>query len=149
MHRGWTSPFLILHSAFSIHLVCTYDAYDDAEDQNAMWERLWLLSDPLYLVEGNDRKVENYAREVYVRIKRDALNAFGMEWGDDLEEIRIRWGMPWMWSRTKIPTTRMTTSDNRVMGNRFSSKNRFYLPSGDALASPSDVTPNSIVFVKG
>jgi hypothetical protein len=121
----------------------TYDVYKKAEDKDAMWDRLWLLADPLYLVEGNDRKTENYAREVYVRIKRDALNAFGMEWGDDLEEIRIRWGLPWMWTRTKVPRTRMSLQDNRQMGNNFSSKNRFYLPSGDALASPSEVAPDS------
>jgi tetratricopeptide (TPR) repeat protein len=121
----------------------TYKVYKKAEDKDAMWDRLWLLADPLYLVDGNDRKTENYAREVYVRLKRDALNAFGMEWGDDLEEIRIRWGMPWMWTRTKMPRTQMSLADNRQMGNSFSSKNRFYLPSGDALESPSEVTPDS------
>lgn len=134
--REWKTGKLLLRPS-------TFDAYEDADDPEAMWDRLWLLSDPLYLVEGNDRKTENYSREVYVRIKRDALNAFGMDWGDDLEEIRIRWGLPWMWSRTKIPRMQMSLADNRVMGNRFSSKNRFYLPSADALTSPSDVLPNS------
>ena len=35
-----------------------------------MERRLWLLSDPLYLVEGNDRKTEQYARQVLVRMRR-------------------------------------------------------------------------------
>jgi len=121
----------------------TFDVYDDAEDRAAMWERLWVLSDPLYLVEGNDRKTENYFREVYVRMKRDALNAFGMEWGEDLEEIRLRWGMPWLWTRWRMPRTQMSLQDNRTMGNSYADENRFFLPSAEALESPSDVPPNS------
>ena len=39
---------------------------------------LWMLSDPLYLVEGNDRKTEQYARQVLIRIREGAVN--GRAW---------------------------------------------------------------------
>ena len=40
-----------------------------------------MLSDPLYLVEGNDRKTEQYARQVLIRIRAGAVNGTGLDWG--------------------------------------------------------------------
>ena len=50
----WRAPeYLLEDSAWKI--------YEEAADQVSLEERLWMLSDPLYLVEGNDRKTEQYA----------------------------------------------------------------------------------------
>ena len=41
------------------------ELFEDADpaEQAALRQRLWLLADPLYLVEGNDREAEQYARQ--------------------------------------------------------------------------------------
>ena len=68
------------------------EVYEGSSDRAAAEERLWLLSDPLYLVDGNDRMTEQYARAVIVRMRREAVNPYGVEWGDDIEELTLRYG---------------------------------------------------------
>ena len=55
--------------------------YENSSDRSSAEERLWLLSDPLYLVDGNDRMTEQFARAVLVRMRREAVNPYGVEWG--------------------------------------------------------------------
>ena len=49
----------------------------EAADKEGLEERLWMLSDPLYLVEGNDRKTEQYARQVLIRIRGGGRQRYG------------------------------------------------------------------------
>lgn len=56
--------------------------------------KFWELSDPSYVVVGNDRKSEHFFRVGITRILADSRNAYGMSWGPDMREIVIRYGMP-------------------------------------------------------
>ncbi|MFQ5678162.1 MAG: hypothetical protein ACE5HP_01725 [Gemmatimonadota bacterium] len=62
--------------------------------------RFWWLADPLYLVPGNERRTEHYARHVMDRLQEDAASGFGLPWADDLREILIRYGWPAGWEAT-------------------------------------------------
>ena len=55
-------------------------------------EWLWFLADPLYLVEGNDRKTEHYARWTVATIRGAARNPYRVSWGKDLDELTVRHG---------------------------------------------------------
>ena len=73
----------------------------DAAGQAALREQLWLLADPLYLVEGNDREAEQYARRTLIRIRESAENAYDIPWEEDLEELVARYGEELRWERVR------------------------------------------------
>ncbi|MGH7471877.1 MAG: hypothetical protein ACRENP_28330 [Longimicrobiales bacterium] len=56
---------------------------------------LWRLADPLYLTVGNESLTEHFARQVYARIlMRAPLVQGGVSWGEDLDELTQRFGVP-------------------------------------------------------
>ena len=126
----WRAPeHLLEDSAWKI--------YQEAADKGSLEERLWMLSDPLYLVEGNDRKTEQYARQVLIRIQADAINGTGLDWKDDLEEITLRWGAPEAWSRERdLPTGDTLVDSRRMVSHR---RGQGFLPPVRALEDPSQV----------
>ena len=124
----WRAPeHLMEDSAWKI--------YEEEADKERFEERLWKLSDPLYLVEGNDRKTEQYARQVLVRIRAGAINGTGLDWEDDLEEITLRWGAPEAWSRERDMATGDTLVDSRRMVSHR--RGQEFLPPVEALEDPS------------
>jgi len=124
----WRAPeYLLEDSAWKI--------YQKAADKESLEDRLWILADPLYLVEGNDRKTEQYARQVLVRIRAEAVNGTGLDWGDDLEEITLRWGVPEAWSRERdVPTGDTLMDSRRMVSHR---RGQEFLPPGEVLEAPS------------
>ena len=130
-------------SFLSLGLLLDPDAlevYERASDQAAAEERLWLLSDPLYLVDGNDRMTEQYARAVLVRMRREAVNPYGVEWGDDIEELTLRYGAEGAWERRRgIPNG--TLQDTRSIVGRHHPKSQEFLPPDEALEDPALVAP--------
>ncbi len=61
-------------------------------DRRAENERIWWLADPFYAVPGNDRRTEHFARLTMSRMQEQAWNAHQLSWGDDLEEVTVRYG---------------------------------------------------------
>ena len=94
-------------------------------------ERLWRLADPLYLVDGNDRLTEHYARWTVATLKDGARNPFRLRWGRDLEELTIRHGWEIGWERSP---SRSLGGPFGVTGHRHPEA-REYMPSGKALAA--------------
>ena len=128
----WRSPEALLEES-------ALEVYDRAADKQSLDERLWLLSDPLYLVEGNDRKTEQFARQVLVRLGAEAVNGTGLEWDDDLMEITLRWGAPEGWSRERdLPTGDTLVDSRRMVSHR---RGQEFLPPAEALEDPSQVGP--------
>ena len=125
----------------SLELLLDPDAlevYERSPDKAAAAERLWLLSDPLYLVDGNDRKTEQYARAVLVRMRREAVNPYGVEWGDDIEELTLRYGAEGAWERRRsMPNG--TLQDTRSIVGRHHPKSQEFLPPEEALEDPAEV----------
>ena len=130
-------------SFLSLGLLLDPDAlevYEGASDKAAAEERLWLLSDPLYLVDGNDRMTEQFARAVLVRMRREAVNPYGVEWGDDIEELTLRYGAEGAWERRRgIPNG--TLQDTRSIVGRHHPKSQEFLPPDEALEDPALVAP--------
>ena len=85
MRREWRDPAPLLDGDLRGWL-------RDQPDSAAAVEELWALSDPLYLVEGNDRRTGHYSRWVYSMGQADARNPFAMPWGDDMTEVAVRFG---------------------------------------------------------
>lgn len=111
----------------------------DAEEQGALREQLWLLADPLYLVEGNDREAEQYARRTLIRIREAAENAFDLPWEKDLEELVARYGGEVGWERGKAAPPSAILQDNRFIIGRHHPHGREFMPAGTFLQDPTGV----------
>ncbi|MCG6989581.1 MAG: hypothetical protein LJF06_15575 [Gemmatimonadetes bacterium] len=118
-------------------------------EQAREWALLWRLSDPLYLVPGNDRLTDHFARWVEAYNEQDAANPQGLLWADDLEETLIRYGRDIGWSRTFNPaaSARMgfqgRVLDTRQVVGHQDPHSRGYLFPEEYLKSPSDIPPES------
>lgn len=65
------------------------------EAQLAYEDVLWRLSDPLYLTSGNEARAEHLSRHVWSRLLSVAPIVRRMHrWGNDLEQLTIRYGVP-------------------------------------------------------
>jgi hypothetical protein len=60
-------------------------------------DRIWWLSDPLYMLEGNDRRTEHYARRVLDSLFTGAISPFGWPWSPELSDMLQRFGLPTHW----------------------------------------------------
>jgi hypothetical protein len=118
-------------------------------ERDRKWELFWRLSDPLYLVDGNDRLTDHFARWVEAENGKDAENAQGLFWEEDLEETLIRYGRIVGWSRTHSPQSNMrpggrfSLQDSRRVVGHHPTHSRGYLFPEEFLASPSDIPPES------
>jgi tetratricopeptide (TPR) repeat protein len=77
--------------------------YGDLDDEaRQRFERmLWSFSDPLYLTPGNERRAEHIARHIWSRMLERAPRVAGMvRWGSDLDQLTVRYGVPYARSRT-------------------------------------------------
>lgn len=101
-------------------------------------DRLWRLADPLYLVEGNDRKTAHFARWTVATLRDGSRTPYGISWGSDLEELLVRHGWEMGWERE--PSRRVTERD-RIVGRKHPD-GRDYLPPGRALVDPATAAPD-------
>ena len=98
--------------------------------------RLWTFADPLFLVDGNDRLTEHYARWTVSTLKEDARNPYGIRWGDDLEELTVRHGWEVGWERSM---STLTVGREGAVGHKHP-EGRDYMPAGRALRDPAAAT---------
>ncbi len=103
--------------------------------------RLWILADPLYLVPGNDRATEHYARRTVAHLREDAHNPYGLSWGSDLQEALVRngWEVGWERARRSDPLFRQ----GGAIGHSAPEQRR-YLPTGDVLSEPVRAGPTDL-----
>ena len=112
----------------------------DPEARAALREQLWLLADPLYLVEGNDRETEQYARHTLIRIREAAENAYDLPWEEDLEELVARYGGEVGWERGRpVRPPSGVLQDNRFIIGRHRPHGREFLPAGAFLEDPAGI----------
>ena len=140
--RKWRDPSVLLDGTGSDVLG---DAADEAADEGE-WEnvraRVWTLADPLYLVAGNDRESEHYARWTYSKMSDGARNAWAMRWGDDLEEIAVRYGWDRGWERIRPEYGAVGLPS--VIGHQLPDGKEF-APPGRVLEMPSRTAPGAWV----
>jgi len=134
----WTTPRFL----FSRDEERRFEA-SSPEERERTWEQFWRFSNPLFLVEGNDRLTDHYARLVLARIKEDSAHPFQFPWGEDLEESLIRYGRNIGWSRTRTPPRGQTLQDTRMVVGHHHPASRGYDFPEEFLVSPSDVPPES------
>ncbi|TVR67958.1 MAG: hypothetical protein EA422_00030, partial [Gemmatimonadales bacterium] len=134
----WRTPRFILSPE-------SRSAFDTAspDEQQRLWERLWRFSNPLFLVEGNDRFTEHYARIALATIREDAGHPFQLAWEEDLEESLIRYGREIGWSRTQRPSMGTGLQDPRTIVGHHHPGSRGYLFPEEFLISPADVPPEA------
>ena len=131
----WLDPEVLLDAAGR-------DVLDDTRDLGHASEKrllalLWSFADPLYLVEGNDRLTEHWARWMLARVREDARNPYAMSWGRDLEELLVRYGPEAGWERSGERPGVLEVSESMV--GHHHPESRVYLPPGEVLRTPAAV----------
>lgn len=137
----WSSPRYVLPPA----AVEALERLDPAVRERRL-ELFWTLSDPLFLVEGNDRLTDHFARLVEARNRADATNPQLMEWDVDLEETLVRYGRAIGYGRSHDPEMtlgRAVVRDTRRVQVHHHPMSRGYLFPEEFLESPSEIPPES------
>jgi hypothetical protein len=132
----WRTPRFILPGGEEAR----FRAANEAE-QALWWDRLWRFSDPLFMVEGNDRLTEHYTRLVAARMGDGAAHPFQIPWEEDLEEALIRYGRNIGWSRVRSPPRGMNLEDTRNVVGHHDPASRGYLFPGEFLEAPAEIPP--------
>ena len=138
--RKWLDPSVLLDGKGRDVLEDAAEAADEKEWQEVR-ARVWSLADPLYLVAGNDRESEHYARWTYSKMNDGARNAWAMRWGDDLEEIVVRYGWERGWERIR-PAFGAAGALPVVIGHQLPGGKEF-TPPGRVLEMPSTTAPGT------
>jgi hypothetical protein len=73
-----------------------------------METRYWALSRPRLAAPGNDWRTEFLTRRVQAWLAQHSLTPQAMSWGDDSEELLLRFGWPVRWSRIERPYATLT-----------------------------------------
>jgi hypothetical protein len=64
-------------------------------DRSHYNDAFWTLADPLYLTPGNERRAQHVARHVWSRmLERAPIVRDMLRWGEDLEQLTVRYGIP-------------------------------------------------------
>ena len=134
----WTTPRFLLSSQGEGRF-----REASSRERARMWERLWRFSEPLFLVEGNDRLTEHRVRLVEARIKEQAAHPFQIPWEEDLEEALIRYGRNIGWSRVRSLPQGMNLQDTRSIVGHHHPGSRGYLFPDEFVESPADVPPEA------
>jgi hypothetical protein len=101
----------------------------------AMNQRIWWLADPLYLVPGNERRTEHYARRVITRLQDRAESPYVVRWGKDLEELVLRYGWPVAWER--LPPNGGTARPQTIAHNEREAQD--FLPPARFVEAPNTI----------
>jgi hypothetical protein len=99
-------------------------------------QRVWRLADPLYLVDGNDRLTEHWSRLTVSRLRDGVVNPYALRWGEDLEEVLVRYGWEVGWDRVLDLTGGVGTG----MVGHHHPESRVYPPPGKVLEAPTAAT---------
>jgi hypothetical protein len=96
----------------------------DDELRRSYHDAYWTLSNPLFLLPGNDRRNEHLARHVWSRIlARAPVVVDAVRWGSDLEQLTVRYGTPRSRQRAMGPRPGEST-----MIERYDAANLPYTP---------------------
>lgn len=70
------------------------------DERAAADARIWWISDPLYMIPGNERRTEHFSRVLHTVLEENAANTYGMSWGGDLAELILRFGWAEKWTQS-------------------------------------------------
>jgi len=112
-----------------------------AADSARAEDLFWHMADPAFLVEGNERRSEHYARRVVSRLRDRARNPYGLSWGWDLGQLVIRYGWAVAWERVRVRSSGL--ADRSIIGHH-ESKGRGYVVNGRVLEAPAQAEPSAL-----
>lgn len=103
-----------------ISVLLPADARDRYEHRScaeraAVEARYWLLATPRLSVSANEWRAEFYARRVAATLLASAVTPHRLRWGQDTEELLLRYGLPVAWSR--VTPTSMSTLEPEILGH--------------------------------
>jgi hypothetical protein len=75
-------------------------------EREALADSLLWLGQPLLANSGNDFRTELLSRRVVATLQSVAVSSFLTSWGDDVEELLLRYGWPTRWSVSDYPGLR-------------------------------------------
>jgi hypothetical protein len=86
--------------------------------------RIWWVADPLFMVPGNERRTEHFARVLHTDLLQQSVNTYGASWGGDLAELLLRFGWAEKWTQEPSPSmypgaTSTITGHEREPGFHF------------------------------
>ena len=102
-------------------------------ERAAFETRFWALSRPLFLLPANDLRTEHLARLTMAELIRTSRYPHDLAWGDDVQEMLVRYGWETGWSR-EAPSV-SDPSSVHVVGHEPTPAFDF-VPATDALTSP-------------
>ncbi len=106
----------------------SYEPLTCAERAQVNHRILW-LADPLWMTSGNERLTEHFTRHTFARLFAGTETPHEIPWGNDAEELLIRFGPPEVWEQSRRYGNQPT-----VIGRRSPSA-RSFLPPGRFLDS--------------
>jgi hypothetical protein len=95
--------------------------------------RFWGMARPLYMLPANDLRTEHFARLTMAELIRTSRYPHQMPWGDDSQELLVRYGWETGWARTTPSLS--SPSDVHVVGQEPTPSLDF-VPATSALATP-------------
>jgi hypothetical protein len=126
--RDWTDISVFLDGeARDIYLASSDQQRDSLE------RRFWWLADPLYTTPGNDRRTEQFARNVLARLYGDGAAEFFTTESPDVQQIILRHGLPAGWIKTQYPVT------SRILV--YAPHSRRFVPHPHFLLDPAAIQP--------
>lgn len=108
------------------------------EGRPALNDRLWWLARPFYVTGGNDLRTEHYARLTMARVLERTRVPHGMPWGDDMEELLVRYGWETAWARDRSSTFSAGSSGGPVVAGYEPRPSYYFLPTARAFAAPAE-----------
>jgi len=115
------------------------DTYEHREclERRELEDRLWWLSDPLYLVSGNERRTEHYSRLVVNEMMLESAYPRRMPWRRDNRELLVCFGPTIGWERRSASGTSIGSTGSIVGYHRKDSWH--FVPTADYLADLSTI----------
>jgi hypothetical protein len=101
--------------------------------------RFWALSRPLFLLPANDLRTEHFARLTMAELIRTSRYPHDMVWGEDSQELLVRYGWETAWARTE--PSGLSSAEIHVVGHEPTPAFDF-VPAVDALTSPDSADPS-------
>ena len=104
------------------------DTYEKlpCSDREAADARIWWVADPLYMTPGNERRTEHYSRVVHTALQHDAANTYGLNWGDDIAELVLRFGWAEKWTQ-QVPASMASAGQSSITGHEREPGFHFFL----------------------
>jgi len=106
--------------------------------RDSLARRIWWLADPLYLVPGNERRTEHFARHVLNALQDDARPPDGVRWEGDSRELLLRYGWPAGYERERPSPVDIMEGNRSVMAH-FAPHSRDFMPPARFVLSPDAI----------